>query len=59
MSDVIITSICEKCRYGTIHDENKARIKVWCSYKEREYFYGACIPCTNYIKAIEGDNTNE
>ena len=50
MSDVILTSQCEYCRYGTIDDSDKARVKVYCSYKDREYFYGACIPCDNYTK---------
>ena len=50
MSDVIITDICETCQYGTVDDSDKARVKVWCSYKEKEYFFGACIPCDNYTK---------
>lgn len=50
MSDVILTSQCETCRYGSVDDSNKARIKVYCSYKEKSYWFGACIPCDNYTK---------
>ena len=53
MSHVILTSQCEKCKYGSIDDSNKARIKVYCSYKEKSYFYGACIPCETYEKRKE------
>ena len=50
MSDVILTSQCEFCRYGSVDDSNKARVKVFCSYKEKEYFFGQCVPCDNYSK---------
>ena len=53
MSEVIITSQCEHCRYGSIDDSNKARIKVYCSFKEKEYYYGQCIPCDYYEKRRE------
>lgn len=59
MSDMIITSLCEKCRFGSVDDSDKARVKVYCNYKEREYWFGACIPCDNYTKAIEGSGKNE
>ena len=53
MSKMIITSECETCAYGIINDENKARVKVYCSDKEKEYYFGTCIPCDNYIKKKE------
>jgi len=42
---MINTSECEKCEYGTIDDTNKGRIIVHCSSKNKDYIYGACIPC--------------
>lgn len=45
MSSMIITSECEHCKYGIIDDSNKARIMVYCSYRDKKYFYGQCIPC--------------
>ena len=53
MSKMIITSECENCKYGIINDENKARVKVLCTYREKEYYYGACIPCDDYAKKKE------
>lgn len=45
---MIITSECEHCKYGVIDDSNKAKIVVYCNYKEKEYLYGQCIPCDYY-----------
>ena len=50
MSNVINTSQCEKCKYGTVDDTDKARVKVTCGYKNKTYYYGACIPCDYYEK---------
>ena len=56
MSDVILTSLCETCKYGTVNEEDKARVKVYCSYKEKEFYFGQCVPCTNYTKIAEGED---
>ena len=50
MSEVIITSQCEKCIYGTLDETNKARIKVHCAARDKTYCYGQCIPCDDYKK---------
>lgn len=50
---MINTSECEECRYGTLHEEDKARIKIYCSLREKEYWYGQCIPCDNKSKKLE------
>lgn len=47
---MILTSECEDCVYGSIDDRDKARIKVTCTYKGKEYHYGQCIPCENKKK---------
>lgn len=47
---MILTSECEGCIHGIIDDRNKARIKILCTYKDKEYYYGQCIPCENKIK---------
>ena len=47
---MILTSECEECIYGIIDDSNKARIKVKCTYKSKEYYYGQCVPCENKSK---------
>ena len=48
--NMILTSECEECTYGIIDDRNKARIKVFCTDKGKEYHYGQCIPCDNKRK---------
>ena len=55
MSNMIITSQCEECKYGTIDDSNKARVKVICSKKEKVYYFGQCIPCDDREKRTEKD----
>lgn len=57
--NMILTSECEECKYGTIDESNKARIKVICAYKNKEYHYGQCIPCENKIKKSGGHLNNE
>ena len=55
MSKVILTSECETCRYGSIDDSDKARVKVACSYKEKTYYYGQGVPCEYHEKRKEND----
>ena len=50
MSDVILTNQCENCRYGTVIEESKSVIKVYCSNKERRFFWGQYIQCDNFTK---------
>lgn len=50
MADVVLTSKCEFCKYGSIIEMSKARIKVYCSYKEKEFWYGCYVPCDNFTK---------
>ena len=42
---MITTDECEFCRYGTIIEEDKAHIRVYCSIKDKYYYFGQCIPC--------------
>lgn len=50
---IIIGKDCEKCRFGIVDETNKARIKVYCSIKEKWYWWGQCIPCDNREKKNE------
>lgn len=50
MSKMICTSECEKCTYCIYDDTNKANIKVYCSLKDKTYFYGQKVPCDNFVK---------
>lgn len=46
---MICTSECEECKRGVIQDENKAKIKVFCTLKNKSYYYGQMIPCDDKI----------
>lgn len=51
MSDkMICTSDCVNCKYCNLHNISVAKIKVYCSIKEKEYWYGQMIPCDKFIK---------
>ena len=45
MADMILTSECEECMNSVINDEDKAKVKVYCSVKDKTYYWGQCIPC--------------
>ncbi len=53
---MITTDECEFCRYGTIIEEDKARIRVYCSIKDKWYYFGQCIPC-NFKEKKNEDNS--
>lgn len=54
MSNIISTATCDKCVYGYIDDENKARVKVICNKREKTYYYGQHIPsCEDRQKKLE------
>ena len=42
---MIITSECEQCIHSTINDINKSKVKIYCSVKDKTYYWGQCIPC--------------
>ena len=56
---MILTSECEECEYGSIDESSKSKIKVKCSYKNKEYHYGQCIPCEDKKKRKVMDNNEE
>ena len=47
---MILTSECEECKYGIIKEDDPAQIRVFCKDRNREYYYGQCIPCENKTK---------
>lgn len=51
---MILTSECENCKYSSIDDSNKARVKIYCSEKEKTYYWGQYVPCEN-INKRKGD----
>ena len=41
----INSSECEKCKYGSVDDSNKAKVMVHCDIKDKSYFYGQYVQC--------------
>ena len=41
----IITTECIKCKHGTLDNSDKSKLKIHCSYKNKDYYYGQCVPC--------------
>lgn len=52
---MINTNECERCKYGVIDDSNRAKVLVICQAKNKQYYYGQCIPC----EYMEKRNKNE
>lgn len=50
MSKMIITSECVQCKHCTLDESNKAKIKIHCDKKDKDYYYGMCIPCDDLDK---------
>lgn len=46
---------CENCVYGSIDETDKTKLRVYCQYKDRNYYYGQCIPCENKTKRAKDD----
>lgn len=45
MGMIICGKDCEDCRHSTFNEENKSKIMVYCSQKDKWYIFGQCIPC--------------
>lgn len=42
---VICGPDCEDCSYASIFDNELGRTRVYCSARDKEYYYGTRIPC--------------
>ena len=48
---IIVAGVdCENCIYSTIDDTNKARIRVYCDARDRQYWWGQNVPCEDKKK---------
>lgn len=50
------TDECANCRYAIINEENKARVTVECSRREKTYLWGQYVPCEDYIEKENYDD---
>jgi len=53
-SKMITTDKCELCKAGSVLTGNP--VKVHCTIKNKDYYFGQRIPCDEYRK---GDTYNE
>ena len=53
---MIITSECENCINGSVNDSDKAKVMVFCSAKDKTYYYGQCVLCND--KKRRGNEIN-
>lgn len=44
---MICSSECVDCVYCTLNEISKAKVKIVCSIKGKEFYYGQMIPCDN------------
>lgn len=49
----ICTSDCVTCSYCTLDESNKAKVKIICGNKNKEYYYGQMIFCEDYDERKE------
>lgn len=47
---LICSDECEKCINCTLDESNRAKVKVICSAKEKEYYYGQYVNCDDFSK---------
>lgn len=47
---MINTSECKDCEYGLLENIDRSKIIVHCSFKNKSYIYGQCIPCESKRK---------
>ena len=51
---MICTSECEECTNCILDDSNKAKIKIHCNFKNKDFYFGQMIPCDNKSVVKEG-----
>ncbi len=50
MGMIIAGQDCSNCQYAMIDDTDKARVRVHCDARDKQYYYGQCIPCEDKVK---------
>lgn len=56
---IIIGKECSNCQNATLYTKNRARAKVSCSARNKEYYWGTCIPCDEFTKIDVGEENEE
>ncbi len=53
MKHIIAGEECDKCTHCTFFEDDRNILKVYCNKKDKEYYYGASIPCEDFENANE------
>lgn len=48
--NMVNTSECKDCEHSSLEEISKSKIIVHCSFKNKSYIYGQCIPCESKRK---------
>jgi hypothetical protein len=54
--NVITSDECEQCTHCSIEEIDRGNIYVYCGLKERKYFYGKYINCSDFTPKKEGED---
>lgn len=46
----IMGKFCEDCKFATVLDDDKRKIIVHCGARDKNYYWGQCIPCNDKVK---------
>ncbi len=57
MTMIIAGKDCESCIYSLVKDEDISKVKVYCKCKDKEYYWGTCIPCE--VREVKKQNENK
>lgn len=50
MNMIICGKDCDDCTYAVFNDDNKAVVKIHCSARDKDYYYGQSIQCDDKEK---------
>lgn len=51
---IIAGKYCEDCAHCTVLEEQNP-LKIYCSEKDKYYYWGQCIPCETKVKKEVND----
>lgn len=50
MKFIIAGQECNGCKYSLVFEDDNGRLKAYCELRDKEYYYGARIPCEDKVK---------
>lgn len=56
MATIVTSEKCLNCRHCTILEKSKAGVYIACAFRDKEYFYGKIIECSDFEKRRESND---